>query len=215
MNTQSEKPSRLTQPHLLILILFVVTVRVVPVHQIHGLDPSRRPRAWLDVMASVYTTPEEQMEAMEEILILSKDKKTARFLLDEGILDSLLFIVTKYFDQQSKQQQSPSGGDRDRRKSSHSKRSSREHSHAKLAANCCITLGKAHCAAVHTEGDLLLMSLYERGSVPEERQLAQMLYEVPHHVVSSGAGSDTFLLQQASMPKEEEMSKKIKQLAMS
>ena len=46
---------------------------------------------------------------------------------------------------------------------------------ARLAATCCVTLGKAHCAAIHTEGDLLLMSLYERGTVPEERQLAQTL----------------------------------------
>lgn len=27
--------------------------------------------------------------------------------------------------------------------------------HARLAANCCVALGKAHCAAVHTEGDLV------------------------------------------------------------
>jgi hypothetical protein len=32
------------------------------------------------------------------------------------------------------------------------------------------------------KGDLLLMSLYERGTVPEVRQVAQMLQEVPHHV---------------------------------
>ena len=53
---------------------------------------------------------------------------------------------------------------------------------AKLAANSCVALAKAHCAVVHTEGDLLLMSSYTRGTVPIERQLAQMLHEVPHHV---------------------------------
>jgi hypothetical protein len=41
---------------------------------------------------------------------------------------------------------------------------------AKQAAVCCVTLGKAHCAAIHTEGDLQLTSLYDRAIVPEERQ---------------------------------------------
>ena len=70
--------------------------------------------------------------------------------------------------------------------------------HARLAANCCVALGKAHCAAVHTEGDLLLMSAYSRGSVPVERQLAQMLFEVPHHmkVMNNGSlsGDDGFVI---------------------
>lgn len=30
--------------------------------------------------------------------------------------------------------------------------------HARLAANCCVALGKAHCAAVHTEGDLVSLT---------------------------------------------------------
>jgi hypothetical protein len=52
--------------------------RVVPLAQIHSLRPSLQPRAWLDVMASAHTTREEKNEAMEEILILAKDK--VRFL---------------------------------------------------------------------------------------------------------------------------------------
>jgi len=92
----------------------------------------------------------------------------------------------------------------------------------KLAAACCVTLGKSHCAAIHTEGDLLLMSLYERGTVPEERQLAQMLYEVPHHArVTPKSGDPTivdpslevFSLKHLTLPQAEELAKSIKTLA--
>ncbi len=48
--------------------------RVVPLSQIHSLRPSLQPRAWLDVMASVHTTRDDKNEAMQEILILAKDK---------------------------------------------------------------------------------------------------------------------------------------------
>eukprot|EP00540_Astrosyne_radiata_P023592 CAMPEP_0116843776 /NCGR_PEP_ID=MMETSP0418-20121206/12284_1 /TAXON_ID=1158023 /ORGANISM="Astrosyne radiata, Strain 13vi08-1A" /LENGTH=153 /DNA_ID=CAMNT_0004474583 /DNA_START=229 /DNA_END=690 /DNA_ORIENTATION=- len=149
-------------------------------------------------MASANTTQDEKNEAMEEIAILSKDKRNARFLLDEGILDSLLYVLMWYWAQRG--DASPSN-----------------HDHAKRAAACCITLGKAHCAAVHTDGDLMLMSLYERGTVPEERQLAQMLYEIPYHVCSnlnkdSNPQQDSFVLQQQSMPHAEELANAIKDL---
>lgn len=133
--------------------------------------------------------------------------------------------------------------------------------HARLAANCCVALGKAHCAAVHTEGDLvcynvcvlelvvgfaqsytllnvvllfcpficlqLLMSAYSRGSVPVERQLAQMLFEVPHHmkvinpsltIGNSGATNDNmydhaeFTLTELSMQQAEDLASSIKSL---
>lgn len=48
--------------------------RVVPLSQIHSLRPSLQPRAWLDVMASAYTSRDDKNEAMQEILILAKDK---------------------------------------------------------------------------------------------------------------------------------------------
>ena len=48
--------------------------RVVPLSQIHSLRPSLQPRAWLDVMASAHTTRDDKNEAMQEILILAKDK---------------------------------------------------------------------------------------------------------------------------------------------
>jgi len=77
-----------------------------------------------------------------------------------------------------------------------------------------VTLGKAHCAAVHTEGDLQLMSLYERGTVPEERQLAQMLHEVPHHVqVALSPTEDVFVAKQVPMVQAEELARSIKALA--
>ena len=139
---------------------------------------------------------------MEEILILAKDKEISRWFLEEGtlnpvlpslpafrssitrrltdsfqtgILDSLMFILSTYFRQyaSSLRGQTPSNEFRI---------GSDAYNHAKLAAHCCVALGKAHCASVHTEGDLLLMSAYSRGSVPVERQLAQMLFEIPHHI---------------------------------
>jgi hypothetical protein len=56
--------------------------RITPVGQIHSLDPALHPRAWLDVMASAWTSKDEKNEAMEEILLLSKDKNHARMLLE-------------------------------------------------------------------------------------------------------------------------------------
>ena len=151
--------------------------RIVPVGQIHSLEPLRQPKAWLDVMASANTSRDEKDEAMEELSIFIKDKYTAHSLLDEGILDSLLYIVACFFRSQ--------GGDIAKNSPDGilpmSIRSDPEFLHAKKAANCCVNLGKAHCAIVHTEADDLLMSAYSNGAVPMERQLAQMLHEIPHH----------------------------------
>ncbi len=71
--------------------------RVVPLSQIHSLRPSLQPRAWLDVMASAHTSRDDKNEAMEEILILAKDKEISRWFLEEGILDSLMLILSNYF----------------------------------------------------------------------------------------------------------------------
>lgn len=73
---------------------------------------------------------------------------------------------------------------------------------------------------MHTEGDLLLMSQYERGTVPEERQLAQMLHEVPHHVRITRTDDPTivdpskevFALRQMTLPQAEELAASIKEL---
>lgn len=190
-------------PPSLILFPPPPPVRITPVDQIHGLAPHLQPRAWLEVLASANTTPDEKSEAMEEVLIVAKDKRHARILLEEGILDSLLFILNRYFDKKQRNENNNIA--------TATKIEIREVTRAKLAANCCLTLGKAHCAAVHTEGDLLLMSMYERGTVPEERQLAQMLYEVPHHVLSQEP--DVFVIQQTTMSAAETLANSIKDLA--
>merc|ERR1739845_67255 len=105
-------------------------------------------------------------------------KDISRWFLEEGILDSLMFILSNY--SCSLSGETPISETHE--SFSSFKQGGGAFSHAKLAAHCCVALGKAHCAAVHTEGDLLLMSAYSRGSVPVERQLAQMLFEVPHHM---------------------------------
>ena len=188
-------------------------VRIVPVGQIHGLDPGAQPRAWVDVMASAITSEDEKNEAMEEILILAKDKRRARKFLDEGILDSIMWILSRYFDKLNNKGKDTNWAN--------PVITVGEIKSARLAANCCVTLGKSHCAAIHTEGDLLLMSLYERGTVPEERQVAQMLHEVPHHARVTKAADPTivdplkevFALKQMTLPQAEELAGTIKDVA--
>lgn len=191
--------------------------RIIPVAQIHSLDLPDQPRAWLDVLASANTSNEEKIEAIEEIIILAKDKQRARlFVVEEGILDSLMWIIGRYMEK-TKQ-----GEDASNRKSANPAVSRTEHRTAKLAATCCLTLGKAYCAAMHTEGDLLLMSLYERGTVPEERQLAQMLHEIPHHIritktddptMALDPSMEVFALRQIPLQQAEELAVAIKALS--
>ena len=60
--------------------------------------------------------------------------------------------------------------------------------HSKLAASCCVALGKAHWAIAYAEVD----KSYNHGCthVPIERQVAQMLLEIPHHVISWSESDD-------------------------
>lgn len=123
-----------------------------------------------------------------------------------------MWILNRYFE---KEHRKPS------EQWAHPEISSDERRTAKLAATCCVTLGKAHCAAIHTEGDLLLMSMYERGTVPEERQLAQMLHEVPHHARVTKTNDPTivdpsmevFALKQLTLPQAEDLAKSVKALS--
>jgi len=207
--------------------------RVVPLSQIHSLRPSLQPRAWLDVMASAHTTRDDKNEAMQEILILAKDKEISRWFLEEGILDSLMFILSNYFRNYSSflRNETSEMVEKQEEPFSSFKQGGNAFFHAKLAANSCVALGKAHCAVVHTEGDLLLMSAYSRGSVPVERQLAQMLFEVPHHMkvmnpahVATGQGGNNvpgevqqqfdveFTLTELSMQQAEDLASSIKAL---
>jgi hypothetical protein len=150
---------------------------------------------------------------MEEILILAKDKRRARIFLDEGILDSIIWTLSRYSEKVNANEKKTDWA--------HPEITPNERTAVKLAAMCCVTLGKAHCAAIHTEGDLLLMSLYERGTVPEERQVAQMLHEVPHHArITKTAdpsivepSKEVFALKQLNLPQAEELARSIKEVA--
>ena len=187
--------------------------KIIPVAQIHALDPSAQPRAWLDVLANADTSSDEKIEATEEILILAKDKQKSRIFVDEGILDCLLWTIGRYIEKQRKGPGSELWA--------HPEISPEDKVMVKLAASCCLTLGKSYCAAIHTEGDLLLMSLYDRGTVPEERQLAQMLMEVPHHTRSTKTddptiivpGKESFTLKQLTLSQAEELAAMITSIA--
>ncbi len=188
-------------------------VRILPIAQIHGLEPSSQPRAWLDVVASANTTNEQKNEAMEEILLLAKDKRRAKIFLDEGILDYIIWTISRYVEKVEVIGKNTDWAFPDITPS--------EKTAANLAAMCCVTLGKAHCAAIHTEGDLLLMSMYERGTVPEERQVAQMLHEVPHHARVTKTNDPTivqpskevFAPRQLTLFQAEELARSIKLVA--
>jgi hypothetical protein len=190
-----------------------VTGKIIPLSQIHALNPSEQPRAWVDVLASAKTSNEEKAEALEEVLILAKDKQRARILLEEGILDSLMWMIGRY---REKMNHDPSFDNW-----AHPEITPEDTNATRLAASCCMTLGKSHCAAIHTEGDLLLMSLYERGTVPEERQLAQMLHEVPFHTRVTATddptiidpGQEVFAVKQMSLPQAEDLARSITALS--
>ena len=184
----------------------------MPAGQIYGLDPATQPKAWLDVVASANTSHEEKQEAMEEILILAKDKRRARILLEEGILDYIMWTVSRYLEKV---------GGADNPDWKNKEISNNEKDATRQAATCCMILGKAHCAAVHTEGDLQLMSLYERGIVPEERQVAQMLHEVPHHVRITNTSDPTivdpskevFAFRELTLLQAEELARAVKAIS--
>lgn len=193
---------------------YPLTGKFTPVSLIYTLNPTDQPRAWLDVLASAETSHDEKMEALEEIMILAKDKSRARILVEEGILDSIMWTLGRYFEKLY-------GPEDSQIVWAHPEITTEETRMAKLSANCCLQLGKAYCAAMHTDGDLMLMSLYERGTVPEERQLAQMLHEVPYHTrvtktrdptVVDPAG-EVFAVVQMSLPQAEEFAKSVKALA--
>lgn len=167
----------------------------------------------MDVLANADTSASDKIEASEEILILAKDKQKSRIFVDEGILDCLLWTIGRYYEKQVKGPGSEHWANAELKPE--------EKALAKLAANCCLTLGKSYCAAIHTEGDLLLMSLYDRGTVPEERQLAQMLMEVPHHTRSTKTddptivtpGKESFILKQLTLSQAEELASVITSIA--
>lgn len=184
---------------------------MIPIAQIYRLNPTSQPRAWLDLLASAETTTSDKIEATEEVIILSKDKQMSRFFVSEGILDCLMWTIGRYLE---KKQRGPGS-----EFWLHPEITPQEASAAKLAASCCLTLGKSYCAAMHTEGDLQLMSLYERGTVPEARQLAQLLLEVPYHRRATTTEDPTvienevFAVQQLTLTQAEELASAIASIA--
>ena len=98
-------------------------------------------------------------------------------LLEEGILDSLMYLLRAFFLNYAELQ-------RQSGKTTipvETYMADPNFFHAKLASNCCVALGKAHCAMVHTNGEEMIAATAHI-TVPITKQLAQMLYEVPHHM---------------------------------
>ena len=98
-------------------------------------------------------------------------------LLDEGILDSMMYILRAFF---------LSYADVQRESGSKSipvetYMADPNYFHSKLASNCCVALAKAHCAMVHSSGEEMIAASVHV-TVPMTKQIAQMLYEVPHHM---------------------------------
>jgi len=90
--------------------------------------------------------------------------------------------------------------------------------HSKLAANCCVALGKAHCAMVHFTGDEMIAS-NTHGPVPIVEQVAKMLYEVPHHMAmnaeSDGEVKEVFkITTEMSKDQAEDLASSIVSLSM-
>lgn len=130
-------------------------------------------------MANAHTTHDEKNEAMEEILILAKDRFNAKMMLEEGILDSIMYIISDFIQSLDEEFISFLTHNTDP-----------SFCHAKLAASCCIALGKAHHAASHAEGDALNRANITFEPVPVSKQVAQMLFQVPHHRALNKLGGD-------------------------
>ena len=98
-------------------------------------------------------------------------------LLDEGILDSLMYILRAFFFNYADVQRE--NGENSIPVETYM--SDPNFFHSKLAANCCVAFGKAHCAMVRTSGEEIV-AFKADGPVPITEQVAKMLYEVPHHM---------------------------------
>jgi len=68
-----------------------------PLNKIHSLPLNLHAVAWMGIISSNYRSIEEKHEALQEILLLVKDKNYAKKMLDQGILDSFLSILSDFF----------------------------------------------------------------------------------------------------------------------
>mmetsp|Transcript_23055 Transcript_23055/g.33023 ORF Transcript_23055/g.33023 Transcript_23055/m.33023 type:complete len:309 (-) Transcript_23055:55-981(-) len=68
-----------------------------PLNKIHSLSLNLHAVSWMGIISSNYRSIEEKHEALQEILLLVKDKNYAKKMLDQGILDSFLSILSDFF----------------------------------------------------------------------------------------------------------------------
>ena len=106
-------------------------------------------------------------------------------LLDEGILDSLMYILRAFFFNYADLQRE--NGDQPIPVETYI--ADPNFFHSKLASNCCVAFGKAHCAMAHTNGEEMIATSVHV-TVPIAKQVAQMLYEVPHHMAIKADGEN-------------------------
>lgn len=124
-------------------------------------------------------------------------------LLDEGILDSLMYILRAFFLNYADVQHEAGG----KPIPVETYMADPNYFHSKLASNCCVALGKAHCAMVHANGEEMI-STGVHVTVPLPKQIAQLLYEVPHHMALKtdldGENKEIFKLTTEMSPQQAE-----------
>jgi len=192
-----------------------------PVEKIHSLPPHLHVVAWMSVLSSCNRSLEEKSEAIMEILVLVKDKKHAKRMVEQGILDILLSILSNYFQLIRSWLRQRAGG------TVHEEKNVSENLKCQsvatlekslcdlyplvyLTSQCCIALGKSHCALVTSSsttdvkvhcpaymscclGGILdpVDSFLANMSVPDWQKLARLLYEIPHNIrISDIDGND-------------------------
>jgi hypothetical protein len=182
---------------------------IAPVEKIHSLPPHLHVVAWMSVLSSTNRSIEEKCEALNEILVLIKDKKHAKRMLEQGILDIILSILSNYFQLLCSWLR--------QRTEAYEKDNFREICKCQsvatlektlcdlypivyLTSQCCVALGKSHCALITNSSttdvkvhcpylscfvgneldqvDNFLLNM----SIPDWQKLARLLYEVPHSI---------------------------------
>lgn len=193
-----------------------------PIEKIHSLPPHLHVVAWMSVLSSCNRSLEEKGEAIMEILVLVKDMKHAKRMIEQGILDILLSILSNYFQLiRSWLRQRTKGTVHGKEKVSENctcqsvasleKSVCDLYSLVYLTSQCCIALGKSHCALVTSSSTTdvkgncpAYMSCYLGGildpvdnflinmSVPDWQKLARLLYEIPHNIRISDSDGNQF-----------------------
>lgn len=133
----------------------------------------------------------------------------------EGILDSLIYILRTFFLSYA-EKFSKSG---QKALQIENFMADPNYFHSKLAANCCVALAKAYSAgAIGNSTDTTIstgggdLSSHAGLSHPVQNQVAQLLYEIPHHmtvkVSDSSSGADHHGKNKESFKLSTDMTKK-------